>query len=484
MITKSRFITVLLSIIMIFSLTGLASAQNYENNIKSYIKSENPKVVMKFDLRNVKNTFPELEPSVDAALELNPDDRGASYYNEMKEYGIDLVSMTNSLYITMEDLPVDSNFNSNPNYTYNTNMMITLLGNYPVTPFRDFLTGKGFTESGNNSEKSFTKKSENVTITILAEKVLMITFVNSTDYMVDMVKNNKNHNSGFLSPYVKEAERKFNLMFFIFDFRELGPIDMRSFREEAGGVISKFKNLPDEITIKSMINGFYSNTNNDGMVFETQIETDKADSSKVLSEGLNQAFIMLKMIAPAMIGTLSTEEDLSYKFINHLNDNEFYDAYDMLNADMTANMSFRQLRRLWDKQIEDEFGEFKEIVKIEKIQDETINEGDDDAEEEKPVSVLMICRSEVDKYFYITITFDNDDMISNINIEPYEGEYEKDGIDFSDPPAFTKDEHKTISNFLYSLKASNEGVTLIINMTFTKKLMEVFTSLFAKYSID
>jgi hypothetical protein len=483
MTMNKRLISISIAIIMVFSLVGLASAQNYEKNIESYIKSDLPKVVMKIDLRNIKNTFPDLEPSVNAALEMNPDERGADYYQEMKEYGIDLLSMTDKLYITMEDLPIDDNFDANPDYNANTKMMVTMMGDYPVSPFSSFLTEKGFNESGNNSFKQFTKQSENVSITIFDQKVIMITMINSTDYMVNIVKNNNNHISGFMSPYVKEAMRKYNLMYIIFDFRELEPIDTRDFKKESSSVISKFKNLSDEIKLISMTNGFYSTANNDGMIYELQLETDSSEDTKVLKDGITQAFGMVKVIAPAMIGTISDDEDVSYSFINHMANNEFYDAYDMLNANKTANMEFRELIKFWNGGVEDTYGEFKEIVKTEKIVEEDKNENQDE-NTEPPVNVIVTCLSETDEYFHIVVTLDSDDKISDFYIEPYDGEFIKDELDFSEPPLLTKEEHKTISNFLYSLKASNEGTTLIVSMTFTQNLMNVFASLFAKYSFD
>jgi hypothetical protein len=286
-----------------------------------------------------------------------------------------------------------------------------------------------------------------------------------------------------MSPYVKEAMRKYNLMFIIFDFRELEPIDTRDFKKEASSVVSKFKNLSDEIKLISMINGFYSTANNDGMIYELQLETDSSEDTKVLKDGITQAFGMLKVIAPAMIGTLSDDEDVSYGFINHMANNEFYDAYDMLNASKTADMEFRELIKFWNGEVEDTYGEFKEIVKTEKIVEEDKNENQDE-NTEPPVNVIVTCLSERDEYFHIVVTLDSDDKISDFYIEPYDGEFIKDELDFSEPPLLTKEEHKTISNFLYSLKANNEGKTLIVSMTFTQNLMNVFASLFAKYSFD
>jgi len=298
----------LLVVVMIITLNNIAMAQNYVNNLNSYLVSEKSSVSVYIDIKKMKLSFPDFKEKVEALINAQPkNDKNnvSKYYYDLKDAGIDLIETTDFIFGSIEEHPFDKSLYSKK--SDDLNYMFALTGNYPIEPLRKYLKKEKFKETSTSQAITFTKEDENTAISIIKGQVIVITKIGNNKDIVNRIVTGKDLKKGKIEKFVNEAKAKYDLMFFVTELESIGPVNMKAFKKEYSSYLKEIEKLADEILFKSFSFGIQSDGKK-GFKIEINIETALKGDSDALLAVVNQAMITVKFLGPVVIGSMSEDK--------------------------------------------------------------------------------------------------------------------------------------------------------------------------------
>lgn len=296
-----------LLIIIIICINSTLMAQDYLSNLNSYISSDKSELSFYMDVRQIKENFPESYDSISPNMGMVTDNPAIKYYNELLESGIDIVEMTEYIFGAIENMSNKEQIDD-ANNVDNIEFMVALYGDFPLTPFKNYFAKKSeFIESGTNKVKTFINKNEEVSITIINEKVLIITPIEESEAVSSRIIQGTGLKNGNIARIVEKAKQKYDLMFVVMDMESYGPIDMIRLKENSS-YISSLADIPDEMEFISFTFGIYSN-GDDGFNMEFETEGANPNEMELLSAAANQTLMLVKSFVPILIGSAFSEKE-------------------------------------------------------------------------------------------------------------------------------------------------------------------------------
>lgn len=306
---KKMFIVLAFVASILLMSASVSVAQELVNNLDSYIKSDKSEISFHMSLIEMRNTFPDFDEilekmitsgekgkrDVDMDLDIDEEEvqesaeKIGSYYEELKDQGIDLLRATDLIYGSGEELPFDENMRQKRNAD-KINYMVAMVGRYPAKPLSKFFEKEGYTETGNAVVRNFTKRSERITISLIKDRILLVTPIKENKTIVNRILTGQNLKPGKIEEYVKEAQSKYDLMFFTMSLNNFGPVKgSMLFGNYAGDLSDK------DLKFESFNYGMASDGDG-GFKMEIDVKgTDEEDMRK-LHENLNGIVSLFKLM--------------------------------------------------------------------------------------------------------------------------------------------------------------------------------------------
>jgi hypothetical protein len=308
--TKKIIIVLSLVVSILLMSFNVALAQgNLVKNLDSYIKSDKSEISFRFSFIEMRNNFPDFDDMIEKMITPDGEEREvdmnnmdideeemkesaekiSDYYEELKAQGIDLIRSTDLIYGSGEELPFNENLTQKKNAD-DINYMMAMVGRYPVKPLSHFFKKEGYEESGNAVVRNFTKESERITISIIKESVIIITPIKANKVIVNRILTGNGLRPGQISPFVKEAERKFDLMFLVVNLKSFGPVKgSELFGNYAGDLVDK------DLKFEYFSYGMVSDGKG-GFHMEMNVKGTDVETMKTLHENLNGIISLFKVM--------------------------------------------------------------------------------------------------------------------------------------------------------------------------------------------
>lgn len=319
--------TICILVLIFLMISPNLFARDIVSNIKSYLESDISKVAFVFNLEEMKSEVTAFEEIFNILT--NPDYpqffsntsysrnyyETGDYYHKLKDAGLDLFKNTDYIMGSAEELPVTNDLAEKD--IDNIKHMSAMIGNYPVEPFLKFLPTSGFTKKEHYGAITFSKENENMSITLIDEKVLLMTPVDHTETVLDRLTNGTDikDNTGSIKQFIERAEKSYNIMYMVMDLDTLGNVDMRAVKTDVKEDVDEFNsdensmfmmpftfdNLPDEMELKSFTFGMKTDKSG-GFSLEFNVESFNNVDSKALYKAINPTLGTIKFFGPIMIG--------------------------------------------------------------------------------------------------------------------------------------------------------------------------------------